>query len=341
DFFPVAPPVSELTSSRLPQAIYLMDSAIQAPQLYQSAVTLERQLPKNMTLATTYTNTRGFHQLRSRNINAPLPGTFTAPGTGVHPYGSNGQLFLYESSAVFRQHQLTLLVNARLNAKYSLFGYYSYNRAQANSDGAGSFPANNYDLSGEWGRAAFDYRHRAQLGGNFTLPFKINLSPAVNLGSSGPVNITTGTDWNGDTNFNDRPAFATVPAGTAPQVVASRWGTFNIDPVGHPEYGTAIVPRNYGSGYEFFGIFTRLNRTWTFGESAAPPRPAGNPTTTAPKGPGRYSIQFMATIGNTLNHNNRAAPVGNLSSPFFGQALSSVYPANANRFVYLGARFGF
>ena len=340
-FYPAAPPVAQLTSSRLPQAIYRMDSEIQAPQLYQSAITLERQLPKNITVATTYTNTRGFHQFRSRNINAPLPGSVTAPGTGVHPYGSNGQLFLYESSAVFRQHQLTLNVNARINPKFSVFGYYGYNRAQSNSDGAGTFPANNYDLSGEFGRAGFDYRHRAQIGGNFTLPFKIMYSPAVNLSSSGPVNITTGTDWNGDTNFNDRPAFATVPADPSKGVIASRWGVFNIDPVRHPEYGNQIIPRNYGSAYGFFGIFSRMTRTWTFGESAAPAaRPGGNPTT-APAAPGRYSLQLNLQVGNTLNHNNPGAPIGNMSSPFFGQALQSALMGNANRFVYAGARFGF
>ena len=40
----------------------------------QSAATLERQLPKNTTLALTYTNSHGLHILRSEDINAPLPG---------------------------------------------------------------------------------------------------------------------------------------------------------------------------------------------------------------------------------------------------------------------------
>jgi hypothetical protein len=48
-----------------------------------------------------------------------------------------------------------------------------------------------------------------QIGGNMTLPFKIAYTPSLNLSTSGPFNITTGTDWNADTNFNARPALAT------------------------------------------------------------------------------------------------------------------------------------
>jgi hypothetical protein len=76
-FYLNAPRVSQLLSNLQPQAIYKVDSHIQAPQIFQYVVTMERQLPKNITLSVSYTNSRGVHQLRSRNINAPLPGTFT------------------------------------------------------------------------------------------------------------------------------------------------------------------------------------------------------------------------------------------------------------------------
>jgi hypothetical protein len=246
-------------------------------------------------------------------------------------------------------------VNARVNRNFSLFGYYAFSRFSSNSDGAGSFPANNYDLTGEWGRAGNDYHHRSTIGGNIMLPFKLQLSPNLNLNSAGPVNITTGTDLNGDTNFNDRPAFATVPANPALGVIASRWGVFNIDPVHHPEYGSVIIPRNYGTGYGFIGVAVRLTRTWTFGESGGPDRQAaavaaaaqaaglnnGNSSANGAKKPGRYSIQLGIQARNALNHVNPGSPIAILSSPFFGQALQSSYNANANRRVELSARFSF
>jgi len=37
----------------------------------------------------------------------------------------------------------------------------------------------------------------------------VRLSPFITARSGAPFNITTGTDLNGDTIFNDRPAFAT------------------------------------------------------------------------------------------------------------------------------------
>ena len=346
DFYPDAPPVSQLVASLRPQAIRTIDSTIQAPQMYQSAVTLEKQLPKNITVSGTYTNTRGVHQLRSRNINAPLPGTFTGSGTGFYPFGTSGQLFLYESSALFMQHQLIVNFNARVSPKFTLFGFYSFNRYRSDSDGSGGFPANNYDLSGEWGRATGDRRHTSTIGGNITLPFKLQISPNLNLWSEGPVNIITGTDLNGDTNFNDRPALAAVPADPSRGVIASRWGVFNTDPIRHPEYGSVLIPRNYGAGYGFFGIFLTLTRTWTFGESAAaaPAASANRPATTstnAPKPPGRYRLQLSISARNALNHVNPAPPNSNLSSPFFGRTLQSTYGANANRRIQLGLQFGF
>jgi hypothetical protein len=355
-FFPVAPPISNLTSSLLPQAIYKVDSNIRSPELFQTAATLERQLPKNITLSATFTNSRGVHQLRSRNINAPLPASFTGPGTGIYPYGSSGQLFLYESSAFYNQKQFTLNVNARMNRRFSMFGYYNYSRTFSDSEGAGSFPVDNYNAAAEWGRSGRDTRHNATIGGNNVLPYKFELTENFSLNSAPPVNITTGTDLNGDTNFNDRPAFSTVAANPKMGVYATPWGVFNSDPVGHPQYGTVIIPRNYGTGFGFFGIFLRLTRTWTFGErAAADPNAAriqkaaqaagvnintGNQSSGS-KPPGRYTVTRGISARNALNHVNAASPIAILSSPFLGQALQSVYGANANRRVELSVRFGF
>lgn len=46
----------------------------------------------------------------------------------------------------------------------SLFSYYVYNRAQSDTDGANTFPADQYDLRREYGRAAIGMRHQFVLG---------------------------------------------------------------------------------------------------------------------------------------------------------------------------------
>ena len=109
----------------------------------QSALGFERQLPFNTTVAITYANTHGLHMLRSRNINAPLPGTSTA-----FPFGPAGPIFLMESSGLYNQNQVIANVNSRVNQRVSLFGSYVYNRARSNTDGLNTFPGESIQLLG-------------------------------------------------------------------------------------------------------------------------------------------------------------------------------------------------
>jgi len=265
DFFPTVPTLATLTANRQTQAIRIVDSSLQAPYMAQTAFSLERQLPKNMTMSMTYTNSIGVHTLRSRNINAPLPGTYdpTVPNSGVRPYPGAGNLYLYESSGRFRQNQITVNINSRISAKLNLFGFYSFSKARSNSDGAGSFPANQYDLSQEYSRAGFDVNHRVFIGGGITAPWGLRLSPFIQINSGGPFNITVGQDLNGDSLFNDRPAIATDL--TRSSVVSTPLGAFDRSPLP----GQTILARNYAHGPGQFTVNMRMARSWSFGERAA------------------------------------------------------------------------
>ena len=77
DFYPHVPSLASLAASRSPQTVQTVDSRLRAPYILQSALTLERQLPKNTTLALTYTNSHGLHVLRSLDIPAPRTVLFT------------------------------------------------------------------------------------------------------------------------------------------------------------------------------------------------------------------------------------------------------------------------
>jgi len=325
-FFPTAPPPSALEASNQPQAIQLLSNSLVAPRTIQGAVTLERQLPRNISVSASYINTHGTRQLREHNINAPLP------ATGLFPYGTADPLYLYESSALYKQWQLTTSLNARINKRLTLFGYYVYGRAHSDSDGATTFPANNYDLAAEWGRAGFDLRHRAQIGGTIAGPLGIQFAPNININSAPPVNITTGTDLNGDTLLTDRPAFATVPPGAARGVVATRWGIFNVDPIHNPAAGSEIIPRNFGTAYARWDVSGRISRAWVFGERRAANGSAG-----------RYTLTVAVQGRNWFNHVNPGAPVTILTSPFFGEALNlqSSYGSTANRRMETSLRFAF
>jgi Carboxypeptidase regulatory-like domain len=372
-------PTSVLTANKLSQSIVKLDSSIQAPSITQFALGVDRQLPKNVTMAINFTDSLGDHQLRSVNINAPLP------GTTVYPYAASfgtGPLQLYESSGIFRQYQISVNLSGRISNRAQLFGNYVYGHAKSNTDGAGTFPASSYDFQPEYSRAGFDIRQRVFMGGNITAPYGIRLNPMINLSTAPAFNITTGADLNGDSIYNDRPAFATVPANPALGVIATPFGVFNTNPVKNPQYGSVIIPRNYGQAYGTVSVNLRLSRTWGFGErNTAPADP--NAQARRPGGPGgggfggagprggggggprggggfggggggfdgggstgkRFNVTASLQARNVINHVNPSAPNGNLSSPLFGQSLGlsggGAGGQSSNRRIDLSLRFQF
>src|SRR4030095_13528738 len=96
---------------------------LRTPYTMQTAISIERQLPYRMTLSVNFVSARTLHVLRSRNINAPLPGTFVpgVPGSGVRPVPGLGNIFQYESSGRFNQNQLIVSLNNRFSPKFTMF----------------------------------------------------------------------------------------------------------------------------------------------------------------------------------------------------------------------------
>jgi hypothetical protein len=354
-FYPMIPDFASLNASAAPQTIYRLDPRLRAPYMMQSAIGIERQLPGRSTLAVTYTNTRALHLLRSVNLAAPLPGTTTR----VLPEN----VFEYESSGILNQNQLITNFNTRFNRNFTLFSTYVLNKVKSDTDGAGTFPANPFNYRADYGRASMDIRHRLVLGGNIGVPWGLQLNPFITVRSGSPFNITTGQDLNGDTVFTDRPAFADAADG-----IVTRFGTFAPTPIP----GEAVIPRNYGEGPGYFALNLRVSKSVGFGRrSAKPVRTPSGSTGGALQGLGgvhggrgmrvgggmrggrsegsseyRYNLRFSVSVRNLLNTVNPANPVGNLSSPLFGQSTQlaggSGPGADANnRRINLQVRFTF
>ena len=199
DFYPNLPTMAMLAGSQSAQVIQEISSRLRAPYILQSAVTLERQLPANTTIAVTYTNSHGMHEFRSEDINAPLPGTYdrSVQNSGVFPLGHPGPVDLMESSGIYNQNQLISNVNAKVNSGLTLFGFYVFNRARSNTDGIGTFPAKPYNFAGEYGPASTDVHHRVTVGGSINLRWAVRISPFVVLQSGAPFDINAGSDLYG------------------------------------------------------------------------------------------------------------------------------------------------
>jgi hypothetical protein len=360
DFFPIPPPADMLAGFAVTQSVWRVAEDLQSPYTLQFAISVERQLPHNFTVTSTFINARTLHVLRSRNVNAPLPGTFSPdePSGVLRPIQGAGNIFQLESSGRFNQRQLVVGVNNQLNRKLTLFATYVLSKAKSDTDGAFTFPVNQYDLPGEYGRSALDVRHSLTLGGTVIMPWRVRINPFVLVRSGAPFNITTGRDTNGDTIFNDRPALATNL--DKPGVVPTRFGDF--DP--NPEPGQPLIPRNFGEGPSFFTVNLRLSRTFGIvdktpaskattqtgsGKQSAPRRNvfAGIPGLNAKEK--RFSLTFSIQVLNILNHTNQGPTIGNLSSPLFGRSNVSAGSfgsavasgAAGNRRVEAQLRFSF
>ncbi len=255
-----------------------------------------------------------------------------------------------------------------MGAKLSLFGYYTLNYANSDASGAGSFPSTRNDISLDYGRASFDVRHRLFFGGTVGLPHNFRLSPFLVAQSGVPFNVTTGKDLNGDSIFNDRPAFATSQS-LSQNVVTNKYGSFDLI----PQSGETIVPIDSLTSAGRFTLNLRLSKTFGFGAKKEAIAAGGGPGAgTFGRGPGggggprgggggggdrgggmfggnpsnnRYNLTFSVSGRNIFNNVNLATPIGNLSSPLFGQAnglAGGPYSSStANRRIDLQVSFNF
>ena len=253
-FFPDIPSNLQLATQVLPTTRTKAED-LNAPYTIQGSVGFERQLPKNIFASATYNFFRGVHLLRMRNINAPIA---FENGEPIRPFPDEGPILQYESTGFSRRHELRVVLQARINQKFSMFTTYTLASARNDTDRASTMPANPYDLSTEYGRASSDARHQFIIVGNFTLPWELRLTPNVNLRSGGAFNITTGRDNNGDNSFTDRPAFANPGD---PGAIETRFGTFNP----FPQPGDQIIPRNFGQGPGSITMNVGISKSFGFG----------------------------------------------------------------------------
>jgi len=332
DFYPSVPPLASLAGLAGQQVIERVSSSLRAPYLMQSAVAFERQLPAHTTVAVTFADTHGLHQLRSEDVNAPLPGTYNpeTSGSGVFPLGNSNPVFQMESSGLYNQTQLITNFNSQAGKNISLFGSYLYNHAKSNTDGLGTFPANPYSMAGEYGPAATDIRHRVTFGGSISTRWGFRFNPFLVANSGAPFDITAGQDLYGDTLFNGRPGVAVDP--NKPGLVQTKYGLLDPNPIA----GERILPRNFGRGPGIIMPNLRVSKVFAFGaaerggggaasggygrRAETGPFNVGGPRSDTSSPGRRYNLTISMSIRNVLNRNNPGPIIGNIESPRFGQA---------------------
>ena len=338
NLFPAVPPIELLASFSQPQIRRVISDDFKTARTLRFMFTVERSLPAKIKLALTYFHNRGHRTLRYVNINAPLGGTFIPglPNSGVRPLGNDeGNIFQYQSTGRVVGNNFNVNINGNFK-KGGFWGGYNLSKARNTDNGVSGSPFDAYDFSHEWARTLYGSLSFMYAGGYYQAPHDVSFNMFMFANSGQPFNITTGRDTNGDTQFSERPAFATDL--NEPGVVITPLGAF--DPT--PSPGQTIIPRNFGRGPGFVSVNLSVTKTFRFGKAIEPkaPPPAGAAKTTdaaatagttatgTQKPPAKppvqrpYAFSFSINANNVFNRNNQGLPIGNMSSPYFLKSAS-------------------
>jgi hypothetical protein len=328
-----------------------------SPYTQQLGASLERQLTKAVTVTGTYLYSFGVHQMVTRDANpfTPVPGTtYYNQGTGPRLNPNVGIVQEYYPEAVFKQNQMILNVNARVSPKLNFFGF--YNLSFANTNGAGGFASNSFNLSQDYGRAPFVNRNMVFLMGNYTGPWAIRFNPFLIARSGRPYNVVSGRDLTGDNFINDRPSYADASLCTPgqDQYFQTQFGCLNS----LPGAGDQLVPINLGTSPASVAFNLRLSKTIGVGPKTESSGgvdgggfggPGGHhgggrggpggglgpgglggggghggpggmmgPTSTGHK----YNLTFSVQALNLFNNVNYGTPIGTLGAREFGRSTS-------------------
>jgi hypothetical protein len=298
------------------------------PTIQQASIGYERPFGEWGNFRTDYMWTRGSHGLRSVNVNAPIDSVRPDPTAGnITDIGSTGR----RASDRFTVGMLLRVPNRR-----GMMGnvMYQYGNTRNHADSPLMLPSNSNDPDADWGPSSTDIRHRVFLMANTPLPYGLRAGLQAQYSSAPPYTLTTGTDDNGDTIFNDRPAG---------------------------------VRRNSLRGADQWNVNLRVSRSINLGGMLGdgpvmlgapppPPPPAGG--VGAQRGPGggageggggpvqmvmmdganaRYRLDLYVQVFNLFNTTNLNGFIGNQLSPYFGTATSAAPP----RRIEIGASLSF
>ncbi len=174
-------------------------------------------------------------------------------------------------------------------------------------------PQSTYSDLGESGRVEWSRNNYYTFTGNVVLPWKFELATQFDAGDGSHYGLTTGTDNNGDGNFNDRPAYASAPG---PGVYGTRYGVFTVNTV------NGDAPRILGTMPGPIHLDMNLTRAFKLN-----PKNTDHP----------HTLTFNARSANLLNRTNVTAVGTVVSSPNVTKPIA----AESARRIELGARFSF
>ena len=313
-------------------SIRTLDPHLLAPYTINSALTWEQNLKKGWRFSTSFDVTRGNHLIRTRNVNAPYPGTdlpidlfnqLNSFNPAVQAaardqvdrmrplYPTIGNVYQFESAGESFSKNLGLRLYTPNNFVVhgiGINGFVQYVLGWAYDNASAQ---NQYDWRAEWARSPFDTRHRLVSNLNLRLPRDTSLSFLI-IGNSGrPYSLTTGQDNNGDQSTNDRPAGSPRNSLTGP-------GSYNVNANFTKLFPLRRESQRTASNAPAGGINPNAPQIFVGGPGGPIAIPQG-PGSSAP-GP---KLQFTVSATNLLNNTQLRGYSGVMTSPLFGKPIGA------------------
>jgi hypothetical protein len=185
-----------------PPSLFVYAPGVQSPVQTYFGLSIERQVTKGSTVTLGYSGYRGWHALRSIDINAPLP-PFTST---ARPNPNYSQIAQLNSGGYQKTDGMSLSYRGRISNVFSGFLQYNWQHADANTTFSTFFPQNQYRPNDEWSRFDYDQRQRLSFFGTLYPDKPVTLGIGFYNNTPLPYTITTGTDDYHTGLFNARPA---------------------------------------------------------------------------------------------------------------------------------------
>ncbi|HLQ75868.1 MAG TPA: carboxypeptidase regulatory-like domain-containing protein [Terriglobia bacterium] len=328
-------------------SIQWKDPNLVAPYNLNTQVSLNETLPRNWRVTTSFSASRSVHQIRNRNINAPLPGTPLDPTLTrdqidqLRPYFpivSRISQFENTGNSISKSLSFTVQIPQpkKKILKTQIQGTVQYGLTWAADDNS---VENVYDIHSDWARN--DQRQRIQGTISVRPPRVGSFNFNFNANSGRAYSITTGKDDNFDQSINDRPlgvkrnslrgpggytvnlnysspslsirkkkpATAAVAAGTPPPPGASAAVAAGISAQ------DSLIQSALAAGLPLAAIQSLLSQPGilTVVGNASPSTPAQQPTLAHPQ------LTFSVSVQNLLNNTRINGYSGVITSPLFGK----------------------
>ncbi|HXV63391.1 MAG TPA: TonB-dependent receptor, partial [Vicinamibacteria bacterium] len=292
--------------STAPPNIEVMANNFENPYAHHVNLGASRQISSDFALSVDFTWVRRYADINTVNLNYPV--------NGVRPYPQFNRADEERSSQENRYKGFYVKLDRRLADRYQFLVSYTWSDSEDRQFRIDDVTTPGFTMS-DWYAAQADRRHRLVASGIVQLPYDIQLSGIIDVRSSLPFEVNTGTDDNRDSYTPDLAPGTTFRSGCrdldlgAVNAYLSSTGRPNISDSSIECPGFANVDLR-GSKYFYL--------------------------------PGGQRFEVMIQALNLFDRANFNVPVGNLRSSSFGQPTDLLANINApSRQIEVAVRFAF